>query len=94
MTQYQDADERDVRATVQQVEENGYSPSRRDRILEWQSTQDFQVCPDPEDPDACNVYNELQFPDEVFKVFRITVRRRRKEPSAFGRELSRPGRER
>jgi hypothetical protein len=67
LTQYQDADERDVRATVQQVEEKGYSPSRRDRILEWQSTQDFQICPDPEDPDACNVYNELQFPDEVYE---------------------------
>jgi hypothetical protein len=67
LTQDQDADERDVRAMVQQVEEKGYSPSRRDRILEWQSTQAFQICPDPEDPDACNVYYELQLPDEVYE---------------------------
>ena len=67
LTQYQDADERDVRAMVQQVEEKGYSLPRRDRILEWQSTQDFQICPDSDDPDACNVYNELQFPDEVYE---------------------------
>lgn len=66
LTQYQDADERDVRATVQQVEVKGYSPSRRDQILEWQPTQDFQICPNLDDPGACNVYSELQFPDEVY----------------------------
>ncbi len=62
-----DAEEGEVRAMVQQVEEKGYSPPRRERILEWQSQQDFQICPDPDDPDACNVYNELQFPDEVYE---------------------------
>src|SRR3712207_5374864 len=62
-----DAEEGEVRAMVQQVEEKGYSPPRRERILEWQSQQDFQICPNPEDPDACNVYNELQFPDEVYE---------------------------
>jgi hypothetical protein len=29
--------------------------------------QDFPICPNPDDPDACNVYNELQFPDEVYE---------------------------
>jgi hypothetical protein len=62
-----DAEEGEVRAMVQQVEEKGYSPPRRERILEWQSQQDFQICPNPDDPDACNVYNELQFPDEVYE---------------------------
>jgi hypothetical protein len=62
-----DADEGEIRAMVQQVEEKDYSPPRRERILEWQSQQDFQICPDPDDPDACNVYNELQFPDEVYE---------------------------
>jgi hypothetical protein len=33
-------------------------------------------------------------PTQFMKVFRITVRRRRTEPSAFGQELSRPGRQR
>ena len=43
LTQDRDADEGDIRAMVQQVEEKGYSPPRRDRILERQSTQDFQI---------------------------------------------------
>jgi DNA primase large subunit len=62
-----DADEQEIRAMVQQVREKGYSPPRRERILQWQSQQDFQICPNPDDPDACNVYNELQFPDEVYE---------------------------
>jgi DNA primase large subunit len=62
-----DADEQEIRAMVQQVGEKGYSPPRRERILQWQSQQDFQICPNPDDPDACNVYNELQFPDEVYE---------------------------
>ena len=67
LTQDRDAEEGEIRAMVQQVEEKGYSPPRRERILEWQSQQDCQICPNPEDPDACNVYNELQFPDEVYE---------------------------
>ncbi len=65
----QDADinENEARALVQQVEERGYNPPRRDKILEWQKHQDFPICPNPDDPDACNVYNELAFPDEVFE---------------------------
>ena len=67
LTKDHDADEQEIRAMIQQVEEKGYSPPRRERILEWQSQQDFQICPNPDDPDACNVYNELQFPDEVYQ---------------------------
>lgn len=67
LTKDEDADEQEVRAMVQQVEEKGYSPPRRDKILQWQSEQDFQICPSPEDPDSCNIYNELQFPDEVYE---------------------------
>lgn len=60
-------DESKARALVQQVTEKGYSPPRRERIIEWQRQQDFQICQNPEDPDACNLYNELQFPDEVYE---------------------------
>ncbi len=67
LTKDHDADEGEIRAMVQQVEEKGYSPPRRERILEWQSQQDFQICPNPDDPDACNVYNELQFPEDVYE---------------------------
>ena len=62
-----DLDEDGARALVQQVEERGYNPPRRDKILEWQKEQDFQICPDPDDPDACNFYKELTFPDELYE---------------------------
>jgi hypothetical protein len=62
-----DTDEQQARALAHQVEERGYNPPRRERILDWQGQQDFPICPDPDDPDACNVYNELQFPDEVYQ---------------------------
>ena len=67
LTKDHDADEQEIRAMVQQVEDKGYSPPRREKILEFQSQQDFPICPHPDDPDACNVYNELQFPDEVYE---------------------------
>lgn len=62
-----DADEGKIRAMVQQVEEKGYSPPRRDKILQFQSQQDFPICPNPDDPAACNPYQVLQFPEEVFE---------------------------
>src|ERR687884_331769 len=61
-----DTDERKARALVQQVEERDYNPPRRERILEWQAKQEFPICPNPDDPDACNVYEELQLPEKVF----------------------------
>ena len=67
LTKDQDTDEQEMRALVQQVEEKGYSPPRREKILEYQDQQDFAICPNSEDPDSCNVYNELQFPDEVYE---------------------------
>ena len=67
LTKDHDADEREIRAMVEQVQEKGYSPPRREKILEYQSQQDFPICPNPDDPDACNPYQELQFPDEVYE---------------------------
>ena len=66
-TKAHDTNEREIRAMVQQVREKGYSPLRREKILEYQSQQDFPICPNPDDPDACNPYQELQFPDEVYE---------------------------
>lgn len=57
-------DDQKARALVQQVEERGYNPPRREKILEWQQHQEFQICPNP---DACNVYNELTFPDGLYE---------------------------
>jgi len=67
MAQDKDADEKELRALLQQVEEKGYSPPKRDKILEYQSQQDFDIIPNPDDPDAGNLYQELNFPDEVFE---------------------------
>ena len=67
LTKDEDADEQEIKALVQQVEDKGYSPPRREKILQFQDQQDFPICPNPDDPDACNPYAELQFPDEVYE---------------------------
>jgi hypothetical protein len=67
LTKDNDADEQEIKALVQQVDDKGYSPPRREKILEFQGQQDFAICPNPDDPDACNPYAELQFPDEVYE---------------------------
>ena len=59
--------EQEARALYLQVQGKDYSPPRRERILEWQREQEFPICPDPENPDACNVYNDLKFPPEVYE---------------------------
>lgn len=62
-----DMDENDARAMVLQVEGRDYNPPKRDKILAWQSEQDFPIIPDPEDPDCGNLYKELRFPDDVYE---------------------------
>ena len=57
----------DARALVHQVEGRDYNPPRRERILEWQSEQEFPICPTPDDPDSCNVYRDLRFPEDVYE---------------------------
>jgi hypothetical protein len=57
----------EVEVMVRQVESKGYNPPRRERILEWQKQQEFPICPNPEDPDDCNVYRDLKFPDRTYK---------------------------
>ena len=61
-----DYDETKARALVQQVNQRDYNPPRRERILEWQAQQDFPICPHGDDPDGCNVYKNLTFPDGVY----------------------------
>jgi hypothetical protein len=62
-----EVDDEQARSLVAQVQARGYNPPRRERILEWQARQDFPICPNPDDPRACNVYRELQFPDQVYE---------------------------
>lgn len=61
-----DCDEAEAKALVAQVQGKDYNPPKRDRILEWQEHQEFPICPNPDDPDSCNVYKDLTFPDEVY----------------------------
>src|SRR4051812_17243182 len=56
----------EAKALVQQVQSRGYNPPRRDRIQQWQREQEFPICPS-DDPDACNLYRDLKFPDEVYQ---------------------------
>ena len=60
-------DETKARALVLQVKQRDYNPPKRERILQWQAQQDFPICPTPDDPQACNVYRELRFPDRVYE---------------------------
>jgi hypothetical protein len=62
-----DLDEAKARAMFLQIQNKGYNPPKRNRILEWQKEQDFPICPNPEDPNACNVYRELRFPDDIYQ---------------------------
>ena len=62
-----DTDEAKAGALVEQVEARGYNPPRREKILAWQAEQDFPICPAPDDPDACNPYVELDFPDSIYQ---------------------------
>ena len=60
-------DEGEAKALVQQVAEHRYNPPSREQILEWQQLQDFPLCPTPDDPDACNLYRDLRFPEAVYE---------------------------
>ena len=60
-------DEQKARALVHQVESRGYNPPRREKVLAWQKEQDFPICPGGADPDACNIYRNLEFPPGVYE---------------------------
>ena len=67
LTRQPDVSEEDARGLIAQVRGHGYNPSKRDRILEWQSRQEFPICPNSDEPQACNVYSELEFPDDDYE---------------------------
>ena len=54
-------------ALLRQVEGRDYSPPRRERILAWQSQQEFPILPNADDPDCGNVYRNLKFPQKVYE---------------------------
>ena len=60
-------DEDKARALIEQVVSKDYSPPSREKVLEFQKHQQFPICLNPEDPDACNVYKDLKFPSEAYE---------------------------
>ena len=58
--------EDDARRLVTQVQSRDYNPPKREKILEYLRQQNFPICPNAEDPDACNVYRDLTFPEGVY----------------------------
>ena len=61
-----DCDEEKARGLLAQVEARDYNPPKRERVLEWMSQQEFPICPDTNDSSQCNVYRNLEFPEEVY----------------------------
>lgn len=59
------ASDEDLMAMIQEVEVRDYNPPSRRQLLDWQQQQDFQICP-ADDPDGCNLYQELDLPERVF----------------------------
>ncbi len=66
LTKDRDFSEEDARSLYLQVQGRDYNPPKREKILEWQKQQDFQIIPDADDPDEGNVYKDLRFPDGVY----------------------------
>jgi hypothetical protein len=57
-----------AKALVNQVRSRDYNPPKREKILAWQQEQEFPICPDTgTDPDACNIYRNLEFPPGIYE---------------------------
>jgi hypothetical protein len=62
-----DFSEEKAKALVHQVKQRGYNPPKRQKVMEWQTEQEFPICPGGDDPDGCNIYRNLKFPDGVYE---------------------------
>lgn len=67
LTKDRDFSEEQAELMLRQVEARDYNPPRRERILEWQSQQEFPILPNTDDPDCGNVYRSLKFPTEMYQ---------------------------
>ena len=59
--------EEQAKTLVAQVTSRDYNPPKREKILQFLEQQKFPICPNADDPDACNVYKDLQFPQSVYE---------------------------
>lgn len=67
LTKDRDCDEEKARNLIRQVNARDYNPPSRERILQWMDKQGFPICPAPDDPGACNLYRNVQFPHEIYE---------------------------
>ena len=67
LTRDPDFTEAQATAMLRQVEGRDYNPPKRERILEWQSQQEFPILPHPEDPGCGNLYRNLKFPGSIYQ---------------------------
>lgn len=67
LTKDKDCDEKKAKSLIAQVEERNYNPPKRERVMDWMRRQGFPICPNPDDPASCNLYRNLEFPDEVYE---------------------------
>ena len=81
LTQDPDFSAEQARLMLRQVEGRDYNPPKRERILEWQSQQEFPILPHPDDPDCGNLYRNLKFPERVYE--HIGHYQERKAETAF-----------
>lgn len=56
----------EAKEMLEDVRTHDYTPPTPATIRAWQAHQSFPICPDPTDPDACNVYRDLLFPERVY----------------------------
>ena len=66
MMKDKDVEQEKATLMLRQVEGRDYNPPRRDKILEYQSKQDFPIIPNIDDPDSGNLYRNLKFPDQIY----------------------------
>ena len=58
--------EEQARTLVAQVQSRDYNPPKRQKVMQFLKQQKFPICPNADDPDACNVYKDLEFPETVY----------------------------
>ena len=67
LRQDKDVDEEKARGLVRQVSGADYSPPAAGTIRGYEEKQDFPILANPDDPDAGNVYRDLDFPESVYE---------------------------
>ncbi len=67
LAQDKDFSKEQASGLVQQVQQADYNPPRREKIMEYMQKQDFPILPNADDPDAGNVYRDLEFPESVYQ---------------------------